>query len=300
METAKESRHRLVSEPSQHLLKAGGKRLRPALVVISSRAGRPGAPATDLAAAAIELVHVATLYHDDVIDGVATRRGVPTAHAKWGTEIAVLAGDYLFARACGLGARAGGEVPGILAQAISEVCEGQIVETSALGDAARSVDDYIGTIRLKTAALFKASCALGAVTSDADEEVRDALVRYGESLGLAFQVVDDLLDILGSPEATGKVPGTDLKEGVFTVPVLLALRREGDLAAELSSGRRELDFVMPFLKSSGALEETFELAVSFADRALDALRGVPNGDWRRVLETTVSGVLAQVERPTAA
>jgi heptaprenyl diphosphate synthase len=300
VEATSTSRHSLVSEPSMHLLRAGGKRLRPALVVLTSRAGRAGSRSTDLAAAAIELVHLATLYHDDVIDGTATRRGVPTAHAQWGTEIAVLAGDYLFALACGLGARAGGEVPGILADAIAEVCEGQIVETAAVGDPRRTVEDYLDTIRLKTAALFKASCELGSVTADVDGVMRDALVLYGENLGLAFQVVDDLLDILGDPHVTGKAPGTDLREGVFTAPVLLASARERSLTRDLSSGRRDLDSVLPVLLETGALQETFDLATSFGNRALRTLVPLPDGEWKAVLSATVTSVLSQVERPTAA
>jgi heptaprenyl diphosphate synthase len=300
IETANGSRYPWVSEPSTHLLKAGGKRLRPALVVLAARAGTHGSRPTYLAAAAIELVHLATLYHDDVIDGMDTRRGVPTTHAKWGTEIAVLAGDYLFARACGLGARAGGEVPAILADAISQVCEGQIIETAALGDSQRTVDDYLDTIRLKTAALFKASCDLGGATSGVDGAIRGALTLYGESLGIAFQIVDDLLDILGDPNATGKVPGTDLKEGVFTVPVLIASERDRALERELSVDRRDLAEVLPVLIETGALQETFDLAASYGDRALNALSTLPDGEWKSVLASTVVGVLAQVESPTAA
>jgi heptaprenyl diphosphate synthase len=298
--SASESAHPLVNEPSQHLLRAGGKRLRPALVLLTSRAGEPGARETDLAAAAIELVHLATLYHDDVIDGTQTRRGVPTAHSKWGTEIAVLAGDYLFAQACGLGALAGGDVSGILARAIGKVCEGQILETGSLGDPARTVEDYLETIGLKTAALFSASCDLGAFTSGAPRAARAALVGYGESLGLAFQMIDDLLDIVGDPRVTGKAPGTDLKEGVFTAPVLIASGRDTSLTERLSTGSRDLDDVMPFLERTGALEEVFDLAAGYGRAAYDSLEGLPDEDWTAVLRATVEGVLAQVERPTAA
>jgi heptaprenyl diphosphate synthase len=300
VQSASESMHTLVSEPSVHLLRAGGKRLRPALVLLTSYAGRPGSHTTDLAAAAIELVHLATLYHDDVMDGTATRRGVATAHAKWGTEIAVLAGDYLFAQACGLGAIAGGEVSGILARAIAQVCEGQILETGALGDPDRTVDDYLETIRLKTAALFRASCDLGATTSGADGPLKANLVRYGESLGLAFQMIDDLLDIVGDPRVTGKVPGTDLKEGVFTAPVLIASGRDSLLTERLSMGSRELEDVMPFLEKTGALGDVFDLAVGYGRRAYSALDGLPDEEWKLVLQATVQGVLAQVERPSAA
>ncbi len=292
--TAGASHHPLVSEPALHLLKAGGKRLRPMLVLITSRAGRPGATATDLAAGAVELVHLATLYHDDVIDEAETRRGVPTTHSKWGTEIAVLAGDYLFACGCALGAEAGGEVPGILARAIAEVCEGQIVETAALGDARRPVDDYLATIEKKTAALFKAACDLGGATSGAGHPERAALLAYGQNLGMAFQVVDDLLDLLGDPEVIGKPPGTDLKAGVFTAPVLVACTREPRLAERLQAGSRELGDVLPVLEASGAIDDGFQLATSYADAACNALERLPEGEWRAALHMVVDSVLAQL------
>jgi heptaprenyl diphosphate synthase len=285
----------LVAEASTHLIKAGGKRLRPALVMIASRAGEPGLRATDLAATAIELVHLATLYHDDVIDQTETRRGVPTAHAKWGTDVAVLAGDYLFASGSALGADAGGEVPGILARAIAEVCEGQIAETEAAGDPARPVDDFLDTIGKKTGALFRASCDLGAATSNAPREQREALVEFGAHLGLAFQMVDDLLDLTGDPKVTGKTPGTDLKEGVYTLPVLLACRDDPGLAARLRSGQRRLEDVLPVLEGTGALSDAFERARAEARAAVEALAGLPEAPWRETLRAVLDGVLAQVD-----
>ncbi len=253
LERAGRSPSPLVAEASTHLIKAGGKRVRPALVMLASHAGTPGEPATDLAAAALELVHLATLYHDDVIDETDTRRGSPTVHSKWGIEVAVLAGDYLFANGSSLGAEAGGEVPGILARAIAEVCEGQIVETSTVNDPDRSIDEYMSTIGGKTAALFRAGCELGAATSGAVSEDRSSLMMFGENLGLAFQIVDDLLDILGDPTVTGKVLGTDLHEGVFTLPVLLAIERDGSLKTRLAEGERNLDRILPILRATGAL-----------------------------------------------
>jgi heptaprenyl diphosphate synthase len=284
----------LVSEASTHLIKAGGKRLRPALVLLTSRAGRAGTRATDLAAAAVELVHLATLYHDDVIDDSDTRRGVPTVHAKWGTEVAVLAGDYLFARGCALGAEAGGEVPGILARAIGEVCEGQIAETSALNDPERRAADYTQTIVKKTASLFAAACELGAITSDATPETTAALTAYGAELGLAFQIVDDLLDLVGDPDQTGKVPGTDLQEGVFTLPVLIACERDPSLVAALASGHRELGEIMPSLEATGALGAAHEVAGDHGRAALGAIAHIPEAEWTAALRHIVSGVLAQV------
>ena len=298
--TAGASSHPLVSEACLHLIKAGGKRIRPTLVLLSSHAGNAGLHATDLSAAAAELVHLATLYHDDVMDETETRRGVPTAHSKWGTQVAVLAGDYLFACGCALGADAGGEVPGILARAIAEVCEGQIVETASLNDPFRPVDDYFHTISLKTAALFRASCELGAATSGASENERSALVTYGEKLGLAFQVVDDILDLLGDPAVTGKTPGTDLKEGVFTAPVLIARDRDPLLATRLSNGDRELEHVLPDLLATGSIGATIEVAEGFRQEALTGLAALEPGAWRDSLEDLIDGVLDQIpEIPSA-
>lgn len=294
MSTAASSVHPLVSESSTHLIKAGGKRLRPALVAICARAGEPGRRATLQAAAGIELIHLASLYHDDVIDETETRRGVPTAHAKWGVEVAVLAGDFLFATGCALGAQAGGEVPLLIAAALAEVCEGQIVETESVGDARRSVDEYFETIKRKTAALFRASCELGVVTSGADASLRPHLASFGEKLGVAFQLVDDLLDVFGDPDVTGKIPGTDLREGVFTLPVLLATTREPRLAAMLNDGERSLDAVLPVLHETGAVAESFDTARRFGKDALAELESLPRSEWRDTLTGIVAGILDQV------
>ncbi|MBW3594505.1 MAG: polyprenyl synthetase family protein [Actinobacteria bacterium] len=294
LETAGSSLHPLVSESSTHLIRAGGKRLRPSLVLVSSRAGEPGRRATDLAAAAVELIHLATLYHDDVIDETDTRRGAPTVHSKWGVEVAVLAGDYLFAHGSALGAEAGHDVPAILAKAVADVCEGQIVETAALSDPRRGTDHYLGTISGKTAALFRASCEMGATTSGADGEARAALAEYGHHLGIAFQIVDDLLDLIGDPAITGKIPGTDLKEGVFTLPVLIAVERAEELAAMLERGERDLASVLPVLEDTGALLEAREVAEEHGRSAAAASRRAGSGDWQLALETIVEGVLAQV------
>jgi octaprenyl-diphosphate synthase len=294
LESAGDSFHSLVSDASTHLIKAGGKRVRPALVLLCSRAGATGRAETDLAAAAVELVHLATLCHDDVIDETDLRRGVPTVHSRWGIEVAVLAGDFLFARGCTLGAEAGGEVPGILARAIAQVCEGQIVETSTLGDADREVNEYMETIRRKSAALFTAACELGASTAGVSAAQRAALTVFGEELGLAFQIVDDLLDFVGDPEVIGKVPGTDLREGVFTLPVLLACERDASLRKRIGGGERELAIILPKLESTGALNATLEMAAARAGAAVAVLNGLPETEWRASLEAMVDAVLAQI------
>jgi heptaprenyl diphosphate synthase len=294
LETAGSSLHPLVSESSTHLIRAGGKRLRPSLVLVCSRAGEPGRRDTDLAAAAVELIHLATLYHDDVIDETDTRRGAPTVHSKWGVEVAVLSGDYLFAHGSALGAEAGHDVPSILAHAVADVCEGQIVETAALSDPRRGVEHYMRTIAGKTAALFRASCEMGATTSGAAPEARSALADYGRNLGLAFQIVDDLLDLVGDPSVTGKIPGTDLKEGVFTLPVLLGVELDESLGSALDRGEVDLDTVLPALESSGALAAAREAATEHGRSAAEASRRAGSGEWQEGLDTIVTGVLAQL------
>lgn len=296
--TAEDSQYDVVAEASTHLLKAGGKRLRPALVLVTSRAGEVGREETDNAAAAVELLHLASLYHDDVIDETPLRRGVPSVHSKWGNEVAILAGDFLFASGSLLGARAGHEVPAILARALADVCEGQIAETEWVGQTGRSADHYLETIRRKTAALFRAACELGVVTANASPLYRPAVAAFGENLGLAFQIVDDLLDFIGDPRVTGKTPGTDLKEGVFTLPVLLAAERDPNVAPELAPDRRELAVVLPMLRSSGALDLAFERAAEHVADARTALKELPRDEWVEVLSGICDGVLGQV-RPAA-
>lgn len=299
MTTASASIYPLVQEASTHLIKAGGKRLRPALVLVTSRSGETGRNETDLAAAAVELLHIASLYHDDVIDETEVRRGAPSVHSKWGNEVAILSGDFLFASGSLLGAEAGGDVPRILARALADVCEGQIAENERVGDTGRTAAQYVETIKRKTAALFRASCELGAATSGADPMLHERLADYGENLGLAFQMVDDLLDFVGDPRITGKTPGTDLKEGVFTLPVLIASQRDPAVVAELEPGRRELGVVLPILESTGALEATYDQAQHYVGLAVDALSQLPDSEWKSVLTTISEGVLAQI-KPAAA
>jgi geranylgeranyl pyrophosphate synthase len=298
LERAGGSPHPLVSEASTHLIRAGGKRLRPALVLLSSHMGRSRTKASDLAAAALELVHLASLYHDDVLDETDTRRGAPTVHSKWGTEVAILAGDYLFASGCAMGAEAGGEVPGILARSIVDVCEGQIMETASVGDARRQHDSYVATIERKTGSLFRAACELGCATAAAPPARRARLEHFGEHLGLTFQIVDDLLDLVGDPEVTGKQPGTDLREGVFTLPVILGRDSDRALAGVLISGERRLDAILPRLRSNGALDEAWRRAEAAGQAAVDCIEGLGTAEWRDAMAGVVGTVLAQLDATT--
>lgn len=299
LSTASASDHPLVAEASSHLMKAGGKRLRPALVLLSAHSGTPGRKETDLAAAAVELIHLASLYHDDVMDETETRRGVPTVHAKWGVDVAILSGDYLFARGCLLGAEAGGDVPELLSRGLADVCEGQIAEDEAVGDEERTVPQYLDTIGLKTAALFRTACEMGASTAGASAGACGALAAYGTSLGMVFQVMDDLLDLVGAEEEIGKQPGTDLREGVFTLPVLMGCDRDPGLRRDLARNDWVFEEVLDRLHSNGALSAAYGLAEREAAQARQALASLgAEGDWVEALEGVVSAVLAQVERPT--
>ena len=193
------------------------------LALLSGYFGDPTDPRLIPASVSLELVHVATLYHDDVIDEAESRHGVPAANVRWDNTVAILTGDYLFARASEVGADLGPDVCRILAQTIAVLCDGQIREVDASRRLDRTEANYLEVIRRKTGALIATSCRLGAMMSDASAEHVDILEAFGESLGLAFQLSDDIMDLTSSQLELGKEPGVDLKEGVYTLPVLHAL-----------------------------------------------------------------------------
>ena len=208
---------RFLGEVASHLVAAGGKRLRPTLTLCAAYAADGVDSASSAAitgSVACELVHLGSLYHDDVIDEAETRRGVPSVNARWSNIMAILAGDYLLARASSLAASLGADVAGLLAATIGELCRGQILELQHLFDVTRTEEAYASAIEGKTAALFATSCRIGGMVSNVDEPTLDALTRFGHHLGMCFQVVDDVLDLTSSDEALGKPAGQDLLEGV--------------------------------------------------------------------------------------
>lgn len=228
-----------LAELALHGIEAGGKRLRPALVVCAAMAvgGRDAISERVIdAAAAVELLHLASLYHDDVLDTAALRRGRPSANALWGNHAAVLAGDALLAHAYRVAADLGAPELRRLAHTLAALCSGQLAESAAQFDHARAVDDYEASVRGKTAALLATSCWLGASTAGAAANAADALACFGMELGVAFQIVDDVLDLYGHSMQIGKPAGSDLREGVFTLPVLLALRHDPSLVELLKEG----------------------------------------------------------------
>ena len=228
-----------LADVAAHLIGAGGKRLRPTLTLCASYAsgatlkdaGATGPASGDAVTGGVacELVHLGSLYHDDVIDEAETRRGVPSVNARWSNIVAILAGDFLLARASSLAASLGADVASLLAATIGELCRGQVLELQHLFDVDRSEDDYASAIEGKTAALFATSCRIGGMVSGVSDPTLDALTRFGRHLGMCFQIVDDVLDLTSTDAALGKHAGQDLLEGIYTLPVIYVLRESEPL-----------------------------------------------------------------------
>ncbi|MGZ4138664.1 MAG: polyprenyl synthetase family protein, partial [Actinomycetota bacterium] len=276
----------MVQEAAAYLIDAGGKRFRPMLTLLAGHAGDPTEPRLVACGAAIELTHLATLYHDDVIDETNVRRGVPTVNVRYGNSVAVLTGDFLFARASGLAADLGPYVSRRLADTIAELCEGQIMETESAGSLDVTSEHYLEVIRRKTASLIATSCHLGAWLAGAAPEVVSAVTAYGVALGMAFQLSDDILDVAGEQQESGKTPGTDLREGVLTLPALETLtgRAQGadDLRRALEA--KDADRALELLRSNGSVEIARAAVAEWQGRALASLEPLPSGAAREALE----------------
>ncbi|WP_165916550.1 polyprenyl synthetase family protein [Caulobacter sp. BK020] len=279
---------------AEHLIAAGGKRLRPLLTVAAARlAGSDNDTCLKLAAA-VEFIHTATLLHDDVVDGSQLRRGKVAAHLIWGAAQSVLVGDFLFARAFELMVETNSmKALEILARASRVIAEGEVLQLTRSHDLNLSQALYLEIIGAKTAELFAAASEAGGVSAGVPTEKSDALRAYGMNLGLAFQLADDALDYGGTTEALGKNAGDDFREGKATLPLLLAIARSGPREAEFwerAIGRREqteVDFrrARELIVGTGALEATLDLAAAYADKAKAALSGFPANDWRASLES---------------
>ena len=283
-----------LTESASYLTKAGGKRLRPALVGLSSRLWAGCGPRADSTGAAIELTHLATLYHDDVIDEADTRRGVPSANGKWGNIVAILVGDFLFARASSIAADVGGEVPRVLADAIARVVQGQVRELEHLYDCRRPVDHYYATVDDKTGALLEASARLGAVLGGCPEGQAERLRLFGAAFGMAFQIADDLLDLSATQEDLGKPPGTDLRDGVYTLPLLYAVETEPSLADQLGTPQPDVDLIRKTVVRTGAFQRALGVAAGHVDEALTCLDGAPEGPARDSLERLTRLIIDRV------
>jgi len=291
-----------ITEAAQHLVSAGGKRFRPLLVMLASQFGDPDAPGVVPAAVVVELTHLATLYHDDVMDEADVRRGVASANTRWGNSVAVLTGDFLFARASHILADLGPEAVRIQAQAFERLVTGQILETAGPRDGRDPVDHYMDVLGGKTGSLVAVSGRFGALMAGADESVVDILTQYGERLGIAFQLADDVLDIASDSHESGKTPGTDLREGIPTLPVLHLRARaaaEGRpedkelvelLDGDLSDDAR-LAEALRGLRTHPALEQARRDTVRYAEEARATLAPLPEGYAKAALEELCDAVV---------
>ncbi|MFI2643301.1 polyprenyl synthetase family protein [Streptomyces sp. NPDC018610] len=283
-----------ITEAAQHLVKAGGKRFRPLLVMLAAQFGDPYAPGVVPSAVVVELTHLATLYHDDVMDEAAVRRGVASANTRWGNSVAVLTGDFLFARASQILADLGPEAVRVQALAFERLVTGQILETAGPQDGRDPVDHYLDVLGGKTGSLVAVSCRFGAMMSGADETVVDVLTQYGERLGVAFQLADDVLDIASDAHESGKTPGTDLREGVATLPVLRLRERAARLGlaedialcelleSDLGDDAR-LAEALAALRAHPALEQARRDTVRYAEEARAALAPLRECDAKAAL-----------------
>ncbi|MFD7531480.1 MULTISPECIES: polyprenyl synthetase family protein [unclassified Streptomyces] len=277
-----------ITEAAQHLIRAGGKRFRPLLAMLAAQFGDPDAPGVVPAAVVVELTHLATLYHDDVMDEADVRRGVDSANSRWGNSVAVLTGDFLFARASHILADLGPEAVRIQAEAFERLVTGQILETAGPGEDVDPVEHYLEVLRGKTGSLVAVACRFGAMTAGADESAVDVLTQYGERLGVAFQLADDVLDIASDSHESGKTPGTDLREGIPTLPVLhlraqaLADGKPDDLElvelldGDLSDDARHAE-ALRRLRAHPALEQARRDSVRYAEEARATLTPLPDG-----------------------
>jgi heptaprenyl diphosphate synthase len=245
LRVAARAEHETLTQASAHLLEAGGKRLRPMLVLLAAQFGDPQDPRIVPAAVAIELTHLATLYHDDVMDEADVRRGTPSANSRWDNTVAILTGDFLFARASEILADLGAEAIRIQAQTFSRLVTGQLAETVGPRPGTDPFDHYFSVVTQKTASLIATSGQFGAMFSGAPAVIADRITPACAALGVAYQLGDDILDVASDSAQSGKTPGTDLREGVATLPMLHALRTAGPRDARLVALLRQGELTDP-------------------------------------------------------
>ncbi len=285
----------VMTDSLMHLFTAGGKRFRPLFTVLSAQIGpNPDAPEVTIAGAVIELVHLATLYHDDVMDEAEVRRGTPTANVRWGNNVAILAGDYLFATSSRLVSRLGPEAVRLIAETFAQLVTGQMRETRGTGAGVDPIEHYLKVVYEKTACLIASAGRFGGMFSGADDEQVERLSRLGGIVGTAFQISDDIIDIDSDSDESGKLPGTDLREGVHTLPMLYALREtepEGARLRELLAGPIEDDAVvveaLTLLRASPGMAKAKEFLQQYAAKAHHELALLPDVAGRRALQALI-------------
>lgn len=287
-------------ETSRHLIDAGGKRLRPLLTLISSHFGNPKAKGIIEAAVVCELTHLGTLYHDDVMDEAPLRRGVESANSRWGNSVAILTGDYLFAKVSQLLADLGPEAVRLQAFTFERLVIGQILETQGSSKGRTPLEHYLAVISDKTGSLIAASSRYGAMISGATESVTESLTNFGESMGIVFQLADDIIDIASDSNESGKTPGTDLKEGVPTLVTLHVMQSNDPKDAELKellSGPIKSDQLVAetikTLRNHKALEQSREMIAKYASETQKHLSALPSGSAKDALISLSDAVVSR-------
>lgn len=289
-----------INEAAGYLVDAGGKRFRPLLVLLAAQFGDPTRPEVISSAVSVELTHLATLYHDDVMDEAPLRRGATSANARWGNSVAILTGDFLFARTSAILADLGPEAVRIQAQTFERLCIGQILETVGPEDGVDPVKHHLEVLADKTGSLIAASGRYGALMSGADPDTIEVLARFGECIGVAFQLADDLVDITSESSQSGKTPGTDLREGVPTLAALIALggvapddARLRELLSRPLDDDGEHAEALGLLRAHAALAEARQEACRWADEARGVLASLPEGGARQTLELLCDYVVSR-------
>jgi len=273
-----------LDDVTTHLIAAGGKRLRPLLALTAATAGeRPSTEDDLMGGVAVELVHLASLYHDDVIDEATVRRNVQSVNSRFGNLVAIVAGDYLLARSAAIAAGLGTEIAGLLATTLGRLCQGQVAEVRSSFQIARTQEEYFKAIEGKTAALMATSCRIGALTGGRSGDEVSAYTTFGQCFGMVFQLRDDILDVMASDEELGKPPGQDLAEGIYTLPVLLALE-DPDAGPELRTllgqplGQPERDKAREIVAASCGVAGTVEVARRYVADATQAASGIRSAE----------------------
>jgi heptaprenyl diphosphate synthase len=286
---------------AQHLLGAGGKRYRPMLALVAAELGPEPGNAPVEAAVAVELIHLGSLYHDDVIDEADARRGTASVNANWSNTVAILAGDYLLARASEIAAPLGEEAVALLARTYARLCEGQFLELQLTDDLDHGADRYYRVIEDKTASLIRTSAKLGAMAAGADERSIQAAQRWGHEVGMVFQLTDDVLDLVATEEFLGKPAGSDIGEGTFTLPVLHAVASaDGDeIRGLLASGRPyrpdAVARVIEIVRSGGHVERTLAEVNERIASAREAMASLPDGDVTKVFRRLADYLVERVD-----
>lgn len=288
LEAAMQSDYALLSEAALHLLQAGGKRIRPVLVLLSGKFGDYDIERIKHVAVALELIHMASLVHDDVIDDAEMRRGKQTIKAKWSNRFAMYTGDYIFARSLELMSRLDNPLAHrVLARTIVEVCRGEIEQIKDKYRFDQTLRTYLRRIKRKTALLIAVSCQLGAIAANAPREVANRLYWFGYYIGMSFQITDDILDFIGTQEELGKPAGSDLLQGNVTLPALFAME-DGQLKEKISSVHphtpaSEMRDIISRIKETGAIEKSYSLSDRYLQKAFAVLEALPKNKARSTL-----------------